>query len=305
MKTSTYQSYQDRLFRVLTFIQDHLDEPLPLSVLARVACFSPHHFHRIFRGMVGESVKEHVRRLRLERAAQTLRREQKTILEIALDAGYESHEAFSRAFKTFCGFNPQKFRRQKNEEVPLHWGIRYGERPQQKHLEIFHMGGKTVRVTIKEIQPIYVAYLRHHGPYDTCGETWDRILPQLGKLGLLGSEDAILGVCHDDPEVTPDAEIRYDVCVVVDESFQPEQPLKTQWIAGGTYAVITHTGPYNQLGKAYADLCGKWLPTSGWETNDQPAFEIYLNDPESTEPEDLITEIHFPVKTNGGTQHDP
>ena len=59
-----------RILRVLVHIQTHLDENLALDDLARVAHFSPFHFHRVFRGMMGESVKEHVRRLRLERAAQ-------------------------------------------------------------------------------------------------------------------------------------------------------------------------------------------------------------------------------------------
>lgn len=66
MKAETRQSYKERILRVLVHIQGHLDEVMPLDKLARVAHFSPYHFHRIFRGMVGESVKQHVRRLRLE-----------------------------------------------------------------------------------------------------------------------------------------------------------------------------------------------------------------------------------------------
>ena len=71
MKNSTLQDYQERMLRVLVHIQQHLDEELALEALARIACFSPYHFHRIFRGMLGESLQEHVRRLRLQRAAAT------------------------------------------------------------------------------------------------------------------------------------------------------------------------------------------------------------------------------------------
>ena len=73
MRAITLQDYKRRLLRVLVHIQQHLDDGLELPELAGLASFSPYHFHRIFKGMVGESVKEHIRRLRLERAASQLK----------------------------------------------------------------------------------------------------------------------------------------------------------------------------------------------------------------------------------------
>ncbi|HEX4589292.1 MAG TPA: AraC family transcriptional regulator, partial [Gemmataceae bacterium] len=73
MRADTERTYKQRILRVLVHIQQHLDEVLELEDLAGVAHFSPYHFHRVFRGMVGESVMEHVRRLRLERAAHRLK----------------------------------------------------------------------------------------------------------------------------------------------------------------------------------------------------------------------------------------
>lgn len=70
---STWNDYQARILRVLTHIQEHLDEPLDLEALAQVACFSSFHFHRVFAAMTGETIADHVRRLRLERAAMELR----------------------------------------------------------------------------------------------------------------------------------------------------------------------------------------------------------------------------------------
>ena len=72
MKSDTQASYQERILRVQVHIQAHLFDELALDDLARIACFSPYHFHRIFRGMVGETLAAHVRRLRLERTAQQL-----------------------------------------------------------------------------------------------------------------------------------------------------------------------------------------------------------------------------------------
>src|SRR4051794_34949167 len=99
MRTSTEQDYRERIVRTLVFIQERLDEELELERVAAVAAFSPFHFHRIFRGLVGEPLKEHVRRLRLERAAGLLKRTAEPIVQIALSAGFETHESFTRSFK--------------------------------------------------------------------------------------------------------------------------------------------------------------------------------------------------------------
>jgi len=106
MKPKTLESYTERLLTVLVHIQNHLDEELSLDELAAVAHFSPYHFHRIFRGMVGESVREHLRRLRLERAALRLKHGSEPVTSVAFDAGYESHEAFTRAFAALFGVSP-------------------------------------------------------------------------------------------------------------------------------------------------------------------------------------------------------
>jgi len=98
--------YTERILGVLVFIHRNLDDRLPLEAYAKVAHFSPYHFHRIFRGMVGESLAEHIRRLRLERAAMRLRHTDWAIIEIALEAGYEAHEAFTRAFRALWGLQP-------------------------------------------------------------------------------------------------------------------------------------------------------------------------------------------------------
>jgi AraC family transcriptional regulator len=111
MKNATLTDYRARMERVRTHIQLHLDESLPLDELASVACFSPYHFHRIFKGMTGESVGEYLRRIRLQRAAHQLRSSSQAILAIALEAGYESHEAFTRSFRESFGLTPSAFRK--------------------------------------------------------------------------------------------------------------------------------------------------------------------------------------------------
>jgi AraC family transcriptional regulator len=298
MRTNTLEDYKRRMLRVLLHIQQHLDDSLALEDLARVACFSPFHFHRIFTGMVGETLQEHIRRLRLERAASQLKVSAKPVTEIAFEAGYESHEAFTRSFRGLFGCPPSAFRSAKRKP-PLPASpsrVHYAPGKPAGGFKSAKPRNKTMDVTIKPMPALRVAFMRHVGPYSGVGATWDRLLPILGKDGRLGGDCMMIGICHDDPDVTPPEKIRYDACVTVDETFVPEDDVGVQVIAGGEYAMTTHFGPYHKLGETYAQLFGHWLPRSGRELRSVPSFEVYLNDPQTTDPEDLLTDIYLPLQ---------
>jgi AraC family transcriptional regulator len=312
MKRSTQQEYTKRILHVLAFIQKNLDDERSLEKYARVAHFSPYHFHRIFRGMVGESLHEHIRRLRLERAATRLKRTDRAILEIALEAGYETHEAFTRAFRSLCGCTPSRYRRDKSVILGFGPGVHYQEtcrehlardaragRPRHNgsanDLQL-PLGREPMEVRIERVEPMRVAFVRHIGPYHEVETAWERLCTRLGKDGLLGPGTKFIGICYDDPEVTPPAKTRYEACVTVDNDFEAEDDVGVQTIGGGEYAVTTHVGPYSLLGQTYAKLLGQWLPRSGRALRSEPSLEFYLNAPESTDPEDLITDIYAPLE---------
>jgi AraC family transcriptional regulator len=295
MKRSTLQLYKERILGVLIFIQKNLDEELPLEEYARVAHFSPYHFHRVFRGMVGESLQEHIRRLRLERAAARLKHTHRSVTEIALEAGYETHEAFTRAFRSLTGISPSGFRR-RNTALPasVPGGVHYQNGQPLTEFQP-SIGGNTMEVRIERLEPLHVAFARHVGPYNGVGEAWEKVCMRLGMEGRLGAVKFI-GVCYDDPDVTAPENIRYDACVTVDGDFRPQDDVGVQTLGGGEYAVTTHVGPYEMLSRTYAELMGQWLPQHGREPRSEPSLEFYLNAPESTDPEDLITDIYVPVE---------
>ena len=104
------QNHDERLNDVKLYIREHINEPLNRKVLAAVAGFSVPHFHRIFTNHMGENITDYVRRVRLERAGRKLRMGAVDITEVALAAGYDTHAAFSKAFKQQYGFTPSEFR---------------------------------------------------------------------------------------------------------------------------------------------------------------------------------------------------
>jgi AraC family transcriptional regulator len=105
-----FEDHADCIQDVMLYIRVHISEPLDRETLAAVAGFSIPHFHRVFTAHVGESAISYVRRLRLERAARKLRMGAVDITEVALAAGYDTHAAFSKAFKQQFGLSPSEFR---------------------------------------------------------------------------------------------------------------------------------------------------------------------------------------------------
>lgn len=122
----TETEYLAAVGRVVRFVQTALDEVLTPRQLANVAGFSPHHFHRVFRAVVGESVMDFVRRLRLERAAYRLKTEDEQVATIAFDGGYGSQEAFARIFQAYYGMPPRDYRRTPtSHQIPSVSGVHY------------------------------------------------------------------------------------------------------------------------------------------------------------------------------------
>src|SRR5262249_53321885 len=106
-------------------------------------------------------------------------------------------------------------------------------------------------VRIERVPPRRVAFLRHVGPYQAVGPSFQRLAGWAGRRGLFGPHTLMLGVCHDDPEVTPPDKVRYDCCVTVGDGVQGEGEVGVRTLEGGECAVVTHRGPYETLGEAY------------------------------------------------------
>lgn len=291
-KASTATDHHARILRVLVYIQEHLDDAISMEDLARVAAYSLFHFHRVFRGMVGETVTEHVRRVRLERAAHQLKHSDTAVVRLAMAAGYETHEAFTRAFRAHFGQSPSEFRRaQRPVPYPsvlnrVHYG---GYEPLAEFDPV--VGRQTMDVKIEHKPATRVAFVRHQGPYMQSDKAWETLMSWANRRGLVGPQARMLGLSYADPEVVAPEDCRYDACLVVGPEVEPEGEVGVQEIPAGEFAVTLHVGPYEGLKQTYAELMGQWLPRQARAAGDPPSVERYFNNPATTKPEELRTEV--------------
>ncbi len=153
-----------------------------------------------------------------------------------------------------------------------------------------------MEASIKRMDAMRVAFIRHVGPYNEVGPTWGQLCAWAGRRGLFGPHTKMFGLCHDAPEVTPPDKIRYDACIVVGPEVQAEGTIGIQTIPAGEYAATIHRGPYEGLHATYARLCGEWIPQQRREIRSAPAIEIYHNNPNDTPAEKLVTEVLVPVE---------
>jgi AraC family transcriptional regulator len=288
LKEGTREAYEERILLAQMYVWKHLDESIRLEDLAREVSFSPYHFHRLFAGLTGESVGEYIRRLRLERGALELRYGPKGLSDVAQEAGYETQEAFTKAFRGHFGVPPGAYRQGARSSRDLLSRLRSPFRPSE--------GGVIVNVTVKTFEPMEVVFVRHTGPYAGCAVAWEKLCSSPRLRATFGPDTRFLGICYDDPDVTEADKIRFDACATVPAGFVPEEGLAVQSIAGGDYAVYIHRGPFSELHDAYQRIYGQWLPGSGREVQFAPSLEVYLDDPQTTPPEKCRTEIRIPLK---------
>lgn len=276
LRTSTREDYLARMSRLQAFLRDHLDHDLDPDTLANIACMSKAHFHRVFRAMFGETVMEHLRRLRLERAAQRLRFTRDGILDVAVGSGYSSHEAFTRAFQAQFGLTPSSFRVTPSRRIEVIEPV---------------VNGSEREVSIREIEPMRVVALRHWGEYISVSSSFSKLVEAGRRAGHFVGSPRLLGCYHDDPDITPLDQLRSDVCYVIDAEVEVAGEFTHATVPGGVYAVLIHRGPYELLSTTYLELIGRWLPSSGYELCPESVVEVYLNDPKLTPPEALRTEV--------------
>jgi len=303
VKPETLSFYELAVQRAVERVLVSLDEALVRVRLARAAALSPFHFHRIFRGMVGETPLELQRRLRLERAAHFLLEGDAPVTAIAMDAGYDTHEAFTRAFRNRYQHSPTEFRQQGwraaagrkrafQIEIAARSGIHF--QPQSTAVTVqFIKGEPIVNVELKTMPELRVACVRHIGAYHRISEAFGRLGELAGRAGLIHGKPTMLAIYHDDPESTPEPELESDAGIVVPESATIPAGLTEQRLIAGRYACTLHVGPYETLGDAWARFMGQWLPRSGERLGPGASYEIYLNNPMEAPKEQLRTELYI------------
>lgn len=293
MKTSTRHVYLQRIDRVVALLQSAVEQggELPeLATLAAAAHLSPFHFHRIYRALAGETVGHTVARLRLLRALHLLTEPEGRVTETALAVGYETPQAFARAFRQAFDTTPSDMRGQGarlQEEIE-----RLRQPPRGDEAD-----DTPLKVEVVSVEPFRVVATRYVGNPVGLSAAYGRLFEWAASQGVLERLTGIYGVSMNDPRDTPLERCAYEAAIALSgPDATPASDIHFMQLGGGLWARVRHVGPYTQL-PDFSDRCiAAWLAGEGHRLRDTLPFRHFHDDPDETPEALLRADIYLPVE---------
>ncbi len=275
LKEDTQAEYYKSVNKALDYINDHLKENITLKTLSDVANISPYHFHRIFKAVIGENMSQYIQRLRLEYVANQLRLSSASLETLAEETGYQSTQALSKAFKKRFDIPPSIYK-----QTPSQWTI-------QRADQLFPR--------ICKIYPKHLIYLNKIEKTMSYNNIWQKLYSYaiFSKLLYEGSES--IGACFEFENSELDPDIEFRPCISVEHPIESNKNISCTSTDNGIYAVFTHKGDYKSLADLYKNIRFIWLQQGRYSLRNSIVFEKYLNNPNNTEKDNLLTEVYIPI----------
>ncbi|MFD3259013.1 effector binding domain-containing protein [Paenibacillus lentus] len=266
----------NRMNRAMEYVETHLSEEIDYEQVARIACCSTYHFQRMFSFITGVPLSEYIRRRRLTLAAFELQQSDTKVIDTALKYGYESPEAFSRAFKKLHGVMPSLARDKgvslkAYPRLSFHISIRGDVEMNYKieEKQAFDMFGVSTVVNVDEdfLEQPFVEIPKFWTKCVSDG-TVDRIRAAAG----LGENGQIHGVLYN----SQGEKFSYMIGYFLPQSGLPQGFEKLQ-VPPQTYAIFS-TGLYpdgqSGIHELWRRIWGEWFPSSNYEFANGSEFEI-------------------------------
>ncbi|HEX3030386.1 MAG TPA: GyrI-like domain-containing protein [Clostridia bacterium] len=306
--------YIYRINKVQDYIDSNMGDDLSLDVLSNVANFSSYHFHRVFSAIVGEPLSKYIQRIRLEKAALMLVSNVKyPIGQIASKCGFESQASFSRAFQRHFGFSASELRKDKSllkskkcktdSKVckdsldPL----TYNGVVEDMATRIYLPAVRPLGIEVKNVREMTAVYIRNTGMFKDEPEVVQKIIFRLFRWAEIRGfiqfqETKILSLYHDSPDITEDTKLRTSICITVPSHAETDGDIGKMIIPGGNYVIGHFMLNADEFKPAWDFLWGEWLPESGYQPDERPCFEVYMNNPDEHLEHKSIVDIYIPVK---------
>jgi AraC family transcriptional regulator len=274
-KTLTEDKLRAKVFKASRIIESHYAQPLKVSQLAKEVGLSVSHFHLAFQSIVGESVMQHILRIRLEHAASLLTYSSWQAGDIGFACGFQSAANFSRSFKHHFGVSPQQFRNDENT-LPFLRGY-FRSRPEQ---ELHNSELKLPTVRLEDWLQLHAICLRFYGRVNDIYKPWMELIGWAkGNLTHL-QECRFLGLWFDDWSGQDDLHYRYECAIITADvdTLEIPEPYFIRKIPAGKVAVATTLGTLSAIDRAWRAFGTGWLPFSGYQPRENFFIDEYNND---------------------------
>lgn len=294
----TRREYLKRINFVLDFIEKNLDADLSLEYLSEKAHYSPYHFHRVFLTVVNERLNELINRKRIERIASILLVEPNIpLIDLAYKYGFNSDSSFSRAFKTYYGISPTRF---KSEGKKLLSKIGIEPFSSEKYIcSIDHIKQwikMNAQITIKELPALKLASISHIGEFDQAGNMFERLMEWGYQKKVLDTSNfKAITIYHDNPNVTQASKLRFSAGITISENVDTDGEIRQINLKKGIYAVGHFEITAEEISKAWKNMC-IWVVENDYKFRDGDYLEMYHNDHKTHPEQKFILDICIPLE---------
>lgn len=309
IKNNSLNEYKARVLLAINYINGNLSKKLTLEEISRAACFSPFHFHRVFTSITGETPVDFLNRVRLEKAANFIvTNSSLSITEISISCGFSSLTVFSRAFKKHFGVSASEKRKNTCYTKESRKSKTDSKNREAEGLDGNYFKGadliennfwrSNMKVEVKKLPARHLAYFPQLDGYDQkkIELAWEKLCSWGTSQNLINPDTTFIGISFDNPCVTPADKCRYYACLNVDEGVIPPKGFGIIDLPAGQHAVSRYVGNGNNMAQAWNELYGLWLPTSGFEPEDSPCYDIYYETPEQNKEGNFVMDLCVPVK---------
>ncbi|MCG8573045.1 MAG: AraC family transcriptional regulator [Spirochaetes bacterium] len=293
-------TYFDRIQKAVEFIEKNLTTKITLGDIAQVACFSAFHFHRIFHSLTNQSPMDYIRKRRLALAVEELRESDKSILEIAVNYQFGTHESFTRAFRRFYGMNPGKFRKLQKISLETQSKINIMDTLSLKNYRSIFMEPKIMNNNEFFVIGYELKTSSEEGRnFKEIPVFWEKYFEENLAEKIPGKiKQKELGICCNMDNVT--GAFSYVIGYEVNENTKEGDGMVKIKVPAAKYAVFTTPKvPRVDFVKSIQEttkfIYSQWLPQSEYEL-DSNGYDFELYDERAGGDEDCQMEIHIPVK---------
>ncbi|WP_211344256.1 AraC family transcriptional regulator [Flavivirga rizhaonensis] len=303
-KNSIEKDYISRINLILKHIENNLDSELSLDSLSGLALYSPFHFHRIFKAIIGETLRAYIIRKRIEKTVSVLlHKRHVSITELSLQYGFNSNSSFTRAFKKFYGMSPSEFQKKNPNKFSK---IRKAESKNgqenlisekyicniNNHLNWIKMNAN---IEIKEIPELKFASITHFGIHGV-EDVFNRLVKWANAEGLIKNpETKMARIFHDSFKITDPDKVRMSICVLTNKSFSLKEDIDTGTIKSSKCIVGRFEITTNDFEKSWSSLF-IWMNENSYKKAEEPPFEIYHNDFREHIENKCIVDLHIPIE---------
>ena len=286
MKTQTEQRYLSRVDRAARLLAERLDDPLDADALARAVGVSRFHFQRIYRAATGETLLETLVRLRASRALELLA-SGVSVTEVAGAVGYETPQAFARAFRQWTGMSPSAGRGQ-------------AERLLANFRRPLPPEPKPVQVEITSIAPLRLTVVRTRRPFGPLNDVYEGLFEAIAMQERLEEVVGIYGIPENDPLSDPQAMEHHIAGVCLGAATL--DGYETMNVDAATALRLRHTGAFEQIDAASVDLY-RYVIEHDLALQDVPPLHHHLDDPEEVPEARLRTDLYLKLADRPDGDH--